>query len=303
MTVKVFRAADPNAPILNGQVGTLTTVLYQCLVTGYGITESAGWTMPFFDNLENSVFRPGLPNNGFHLRLNDKITSYSNYAVMAGYLNMTDLNAGSDATPSATVNSLGVGIRKSTISSSLARDWTIIANHRFIYLIINTDGSSNYNKAECFCFGQFDSFKDGDLYNCLISGRNPTDYNNSLESDLFSLSKPTNESISDSHLMRSYTQLGSSVIFGKHFDTSKKLLPFPNTVDGNLFLSPVYIHEPQANSVRGKFPGLWNVCHNKDFFNHGDTFSGNGLLNGKTFMIIKVKNAAFAIEISDTWDL
>jgi hypothetical protein len=45
MTVRVYRSTDASAPVLTGQVGSLTALLDAILVNGYGALTAAGWTI------------------------------------------------------------------------------------------------------------------------------------------------------------------------------------------------------------------------------------------------------------------
>lgn len=298
-SVNVYQASDNGALFLTGQAGKLHDILSSVLVTGYGSKPSAGWTNPYFDSSYNSVFKSEQVGNEFYLRINDGNTGNENVMLMAGFSEMTGLNSGIDQTPSVIPNPYGVGVLKSITKDSAARGWMIVANYKFFYLFINHNSSSNFESAEGYCFGEFISFREMDYYNLFISGRSGSDYTNT--SDFFGRYCATNEFLPNHHLMRSYTQVGSSILCGKHSDTSKNMLPFPNPVDGNLFLSPVFVTEPTLNCVRGRLPGLWHVCHSGSYFNHGDTFNGNGTMAGRTFIIAKVNGRTYAVETSDTW--
>jgi hypothetical protein len=45
MTVRVYRSTDASAPVLTGQVGSLTALLDAVLVNGYGALTAAGWSI------------------------------------------------------------------------------------------------------------------------------------------------------------------------------------------------------------------------------------------------------------------
>ena len=47
MTVTVYLSTDASAPTLDGNVGSLITVLDAVLVNGYGAKAAAGWTKAF----------------------------------------------------------------------------------------------------------------------------------------------------------------------------------------------------------------------------------------------------------------
>ena len=302
MSVCTFRSIDYGAPVLKGEFGCLFDVLNTCLVTGYAANGGAGWTNPYFDTQDNNVLKSGLPGNGFCLRIADQYTDHANFGVIAGFSSMTGLNAGEDCTPTVLQSLYGVGVCKSFTVGSAIRDWLVIANQRFFYLFICGSNTADFSTTEGYCFGEFDSFKSADAFNCIITGREPTNFSVGSDYSYFATSGSTISFINNHWLMRSYTQIGTAVPCGQHYDISKALLPFPNPVDGNLYLSPVFITEPNMNCVRGKFPGLWAICHNKSYFNHGDTFTGNSVLTGKTFMVVRVYGNVFALETSDTWD-
>lgn len=300
MTVNCYRSTDAGSPVLTGQQGSLEALLLSCLVSGYNLKSPAGWSNPYFNAFNNSVFKAGVGGNEFYFRLTDDYLNHENIALISGFASMSDLDTGTERTPSITQSAYGVGILKSDSIDATGRGWIVLANHKIVYLFINHSSSSDFVDAEGFCFGEFNSFKSGDLFNCIVTGRDPTDYTIANTTNFGSYSA-INTSIAYNYLMRSYTGVGTSIACGKHADTSKNGLPFPNLVDGNLFLAPVYVHESGSQAVRGILPGLWHICHPASYFNTGDTFSGNGTLLGKEFLIVKVKNRVFALEISDTW--
>jgi hypothetical protein len=299
MSVHTFTASDTGALFLTGEAGSLHNILLSSLVTGYGSKQPAGWLNPYTDSAFNSVLKAAPLGNEFYLRINDSNYSHENIMLMSGFSSMTDLNSGENATPSAISKPLGIGVLKSKTKDTTARGWIIIANHKFAYLFIDHNGG-DFNAAEGYCFGEFISLRQSDAFNFLVTGRDAEDYSNFVSSSFASFSL-TDVSVPNHYLMRSYTQIGSSIACGKHSDTSKDKLPFPNPVDGNLIMSSVFITEPASNCIRGRLPGLWNVCHDAAYFNTGDTFNGNGALYGRTFMIVKVNTRVYAIETSDTW--
>ena len=302
MSVYCYRSTDAGSPVLTGEVGSLEALLISCLVTGYNLKTPAGWTNPYFDAFSNSAFKAGVGGNEFYVRIADDVDSHANLAYLSGFATMTDIDTGTERTPSVTQNAYGVSILKSATQDATGRGWIILASHQMVYMFINHSSSSDYTEAEGFCFGEFKSFKDLDTDNFIIAGRDPLDYTTS-NTDKFGTFTSVDTAIDYNYLMKSYTSIGSSVACGKHADTSKDGLPFPNLVDGNLFLAPVFVHESGNLSVRGVLPGLWHICHPASYFTTGDTFTGNGALAGKEFLIVKVKGRAFALETSDTWDI
>ena len=43
----IFKSTDSGAPVLDGQAGSLVTLLDACLVTGYGSKTALGWAKAF----------------------------------------------------------------------------------------------------------------------------------------------------------------------------------------------------------------------------------------------------------------
>ncbi len=113
---------------------------------------------------------------------------------------------------------------------------------------------------------------------------------------------------------------GSSIQVGKNFDTGKGCvghggstcwfvhpmlgwLPAPNPTDNSYYLSPVNIIEPNASLIRGRWRGIYQVCHQSNNFTDGQIFQGSGDYAGKSFMIVKNIGSLggfCAVEISPT---
>ena len=92
MTVRVFTDADPGAPQLIGQNGSLIAMLRACLIDGYGDTDPVGgWTVPFEDQpTSRAVFRqPVARSSGRYLYIDDGIASK---ADVQAYDEVTDID-------------------------------------------------------------------------------------------------------------------------------------------------------------------------------------------------------------------
>ena len=76
----------------------------------------------------------------------------------------------------------------------------------------------------------------------------------------------------------------------------------PNAIDNSYYMSPIWIGEPSAYSIRGRMRGMYQVCHPIASFYDGQIFGGSGDYAGKTFQIVKggLSNGFVAIEISAT---
>lgn len=91
--VKVYKWDDIGAPVLDKTAGCMMAIFKECLVTGYGTKDGAGWTMPFGDaEAEVKVLRPEVgPHTDFYLRLSADTGTELAAQV---YLNMTDTSTG-----------------------------------------------------------------------------------------------------------------------------------------------------------------------------------------------------------------
>jgi len=64
-------------------------------------------------------------------------------------------------------------------------------------------------------------------------------------------------------------------------------LTSPNPTDNNLYLSYLWVVDPSNSSLRGKYRGIYQLCHNPSNFVDGQPIVGSGTFAGKTFLIIK----------------
>lgn len=310
MAVTVYKSTDSLAPILTGLAGTLIDVLDACLVNGYGATAAAGWTKPF-TGTNKAVYRQGTGSSQLYLRLDD---TNSIFTMSTGYETMSSVDVGTGPFPNTkSVIPNGVFWNKSNIGTSASRAWMVIANERAFYLWINTSNQATpFGLANLYFFGDIKSYKTVDAYKVLIEGSTSS----TGISNMYLLN--TTGQVLDGHYMpRPYTQLGSVTAsngVGKHTDTQRcgsfigqGTLAYPDPINSNLILSPIWIHEITGNSsIRGILPGGWAPGHTMPL-THEDTFSGTGNLAGKTFVVVNnayntnTNYSQIMIETSDTW--
>lgn len=120
-----------------------------------------------------------------------------------------------------------------------------------------------------------------------------------------------------SYIARTIGGGGISVNNGVGWDTSKSLwywgassntynlvvmmdgtLTTPNSADNALYIDPVFVSEPVGSAtlafLRGRYRGIWHLCHAGANFTDGQVISGAGDYAGRTFMVIKgIGEAAF----------
>jgi hypothetical protein len=170
-----------------------------------------------------------------------------------------------------------------------------------------------------YVFGQFISYKPGDVYNNIITSSTSATVNYSNLNVWTALQSSVANNGTNLWLDRTYTQLGASVLAGVHSDTVKLRggvnsngsavgIMYPNGPDNGLYVAPVWVHEALTTPIlRGIVPGMWAILHSQ-VLTHGDTWSGTGDLSGKTFEVVDFTNTSnarcsWAIETSDTWGI
>jgi hypothetical protein len=263
----------------------------------------AGWSQPFVSG-NTAVYRAG-SGNRHYLRVDDTGTTL---ARIVAYESMTDVNTGTSAFPTAVQFSGGLYWPKSsTADSSNMRDFVMIADETYFFIVMNPDSTGLTGQP--VAFGEIESFKPGDAYHSVILGGGT---NNPISSSSFSVPQTalTTGGIG-SYMARSHTQVGGSVVLGKHIDAVKgsnssiggsgNSMVYPSGMDGGLWLTPIWIHESVAGLPRGLFPGVWAPLHNRPFSN-GDNFDGVGNLAGKRFVVANIYNGGqLHLEYSNTW--
>lgn len=296
-----YSGIDTDAPLLLPTVGSLGTLLATVLNSGYTGRPAAGWAIPYNDNYERIVFQNGAGSRQRYFQILDNNATEPNLASLYGFESMSAVNVGTGKFPLDTqiVSPAYSSVVKNNSTTVSARNWTIFANDKICFLAINSLADTTWVGGCLYIFGDFVSLNSNDLYNSLIIGR-ATSSALTNSNDAAAKTCVISQTLDAHHAIRSYTQIGGSIRIGKHGDDYKNGVAFPNSVDGSLIMSRVWITEA-SGVVRGYIPGLWRPCSSYTFFTHGDTFAGSGALAGKTFEIVKVYQGALIIETSDTW--
>lgn len=329
----IYRSTDTGAPTFYGTTGSYVMLLDACLVNGYGTQPGAGWKKPF----ANTSSVPTAVNatcggwqqptgSGFYVFINDGAPNATSLyrecwatgweslvAASASVSNTVGSGSGQFPLPGQSLTTGHVVIRKSTTSdSSSIRQWIVVADSSSFYSFIQPNDLTSTTYFG-FGFGDIYSFKNSnttgnDAYKCIILGRN-AENTNVASSDGFDTLSAIGTITVSSFMARSYTQLSSSITIGKHGDGVKGStttflgnIPFPNSVDNALYVSPIWVCENATSIVRGQLRGLYQVLHPITNFVDGQTFNGALDYNGKTFMIIKQTpaNGIYGIETSNT---
>lgn len=321
MPVTVYTNTDAGAPaaIVNAG-GSLITILDACLVNGYGSKAGAGWTKEF-SGTNVAVYKQGAGSNGMCVRVDD---ANGPIARIRGFGVVTDVNTGTGPFPTDSQISGGGYLFKHNTGAG-SRNWYVIANEKAFYFWTLYDTTTSGASAGLTFFGDIKGLMAADNFNTmLMSGWSNGSKNNSISSspgDYAGAFSPLNVNIPGHFIARSYTQLGGSVAVGKRSESHRfnysrygtissyalnwlsemQAATVPSLVDGALYLSPMVVHEGAPKEDRGYLPGLWHVDHIPSF-GVGDTFDvTEGYHAGKSFVILPVYGACFALETTNTW--
>lgn len=166
MTVRLYKSTDASAPVLDGQSGSLLTVLDAILVNGYGSKTAAGWTIEY-TAAGKRVYRmaTGGGRTGFRMRVLDdaSLTGGARDAVVRGAESASDVDTLVDPFPTvALVANSSCIWRKSPNASSTAIAWTALASDNWIWFFPNLTGTGSGS-------GQCPGYFFGDIYARLAS--------------------------------------------------------------------------------------------------------------------------------------
>jgi hypothetical protein len=266
-----------------------------------------GWTRAY-SGTNLAAYRQGTGSNGFLLRIDDTGT-VDGRAI--GYESMSDVNTGVAGFPTNGQVSGGLYWPKSSTASAAARNWVAVGSEKLLHFHCNHNNDGTSLTGVLCSFGDIKSYKSADAYGTIIMASTAT---TGTTSNNAHLTGALNAAMGGHYIVRTYAQTGASLNFGKHTDSAKAgaaganiggnalAMAYPNGPDAGLYLSPVWISEIANKDVRGEIPGFWAPLHNKPL-THLDTFSGAGVLAGKTFLALNMYNASQAmLETSDTWN-
>jgi hypothetical protein len=318
MAVTLYRSTDGSAPTLSGTAGDLVNVLDKCLVAGYGSQTAAGWTKSF-TGTNTATFQQGSGSNSFYLHVNDSGPGAggAKEARVFGSEAASAVLTGTVLFPTAAQAANGIFVRKSAAADATTRAWRLIADSRTFYMFIDSgDGSALL----CWAFGEFYSYRPGtDNGRCLLIAR-PNENNAGISNanEVMDNQCVSQNTISGHYLARDQMGDAGGVACGKmggiDLITSGSAtnialqgnVSYKNGADSNIYLSPIrLITGANGYYIRGHLRGLWHFGHPISNAADGDTITGAGSLNGKSFQVVKPASTSggiYIIETSNTWD-
>lgn len=304
----LYRWDDSQAPVLvGGAARSVTDILKACLVTGYGTKAPAGWTVAFEDTGLNAVvFRQG----GGQQRVY-RVVDPGGTTRVRGAENATGISTLVDPFPTvAQVGGDGLSLRRPTSGSG--HWWIVVADRRTAYWFERQATQSAWSAA---MLGDIASDLTGpDLYAAALIAGLPGTF--TIQQWLGTTSF-LDQTVTAHYIARGEDGTTKSVNVGAHAwikylstGTFHGTQVYPHKADGKLHISPIWIHEPATKRPRGRLRGLWAFLHLPGALADQTSFTGAGMLAGKTFLALRdvvTDNqptntpGCWVVEISETW--
>lgn len=302
-TVSQFAGATPAG--LNGQKRILSITTNSVTFDATGIADgtatgtitnkvaAAGWQELFAGTVTNVLcVKPTVPEaTGCVLRIDD--TGTTNARVRA-YEAMTDAATGVGPTPLESQLAGGLYWPKSSVASTLARTWYLVADERGFYMAVAPAGSDRYT---LLYGGDIASLKSGDAYGYLLTGNQSDQANASTVPD-GCCGYSGRSARGGAYLVRAHTAIGQSVAaqrLGAHHNGSTadvyagtpgySIGTYPNGPNNGLMTGALELH---VMGIRGTAPGLIHPvqdCGNA--FSTGAIVDGTDDLAGRRLMAIR----------------
>lgn len=268
-----------------------------------------GWQKAF-SGVNLAAYKSGAVDaTGCLLRVDDTTTTY---ASVRGYEAMSDIDTGIGMFPTTTQLASSVW-GKSAAANSSSRQWTIVGDDRFIYLVVHPeyDGLSGYpNNRAGVAFGDLLNYKPGDAFHAMLSACNNTaaaNFTNESNGNVLHFGQDFNSDGYRFSLARSFTQVGGSIRAGfvgavarSGYAAGSELGVYPNPGDNSLLLSKLkLVLEVGTRAVRGEMPGFF-TCLQVRPLTHGLLL--DDVVPGKTLMVIGTATS-YGGEASARWML
>lgn len=320
MPVTVYQSTDASAPVLNGNAGSLCTVLDACLVNGYGVKAAAGWAIAF-TAASKRIYRAPSGALRPYIRVDDTAPraapfNNANEARVMASEAATGIDVQTGKFP-PTGN--GVIMLKDNGAVVTSRPWIVIADDRTVYMWVQS-GDFGMGWAS-MCFGEYFSLQAAsDVWNGILIG-NPVETIAATPiqvatNEKLPLLSALGATLTGHYVARAPDGFGPQATIyqvGKHGAGQHSqavlagLLAYPNRADNGLYLAQVHIHDAISNLayIRGRLRGFWHCLHPAATLKHGDTWNGTGALAGKSFMAIGPTpgfDGMFVMETSNTWE-
>lgn len=282
LTPKMYSSTDPGAPLLSGQPGALAILLDALLVDGYGSGSDQkagmGWSRAFSGTNVRVYRNSPLTGSGCYLRVDD---TAQRSALLRMYATMSDIDTGTDATPTVGVKAMGCRWEKSLVATAGARQWFAVGTEKIFYLFIDTGdqfGTFGSQAMHPHYAGDMSSLKPGDRHNFVLSYKGSDGEGSSAIGYSLRIypgwgNTPSGDSSTCCFIGRNMTAMPGSVPAyitttaqpsGGAMGSSTALPSYPYTANSGLLYAAVEVLEGPYKP-RGFLPGLFAPLHRKPF--------------------------------------
>lgn len=250
----------------------------------------ANWTIEY-TGTNKRVYRP--PSGHQHrLRIADDGTGSAQYARAYWAESFSDVDTGTNLAPTAAQLSGGIYIYKSDAASSATRAWVIQYSETYLHLLIDARNQST-NFHSTWMGDLATSYRPSEGYGTYIVGNSTAALSANVNQPGLHVRDFTASASAGHYLLRPYTQVAGAVNVNKRTNGDITLTvigggggsgyTYPAPMDSGIHIAPIVWNE--SVGARGVMGGIWAPLHNRPAA-HLDTFSGAGVLAGKTFMIV-----------------
>lgn len=251
-----------------------------------------GFTNAFATDSNVAVFRSAnsSASNQAYLRVDDSQTYFAKVWTAES---MSSISAGTGIAPGTTPWNTFVHTwswYKSLTADSVERDWVLIGNDKTFFFLPIAGGSGVLQKV-IYGFGDFSSYKTGDLYRTFLFAEPQTATSNSWtystqENDSYNIFSGAGSG--GQQIARNATEtVGPTTCFKVTLGTTATPrsgavtgLNFPSLANNGINFFPTYLMD--ANCLRGSLPGLYSILNNSPFNDRNWITS----VSGRTFIIL-----------------
>lgn len=262
-----------------------------------------GWVKQFSGVNKAMYKRSDVTASGALLRIEDIGADGGVNAIAFSVEGATDVDTFDRRVPLATQLALGYRWSKGTANAT-AKQWTLIGDNKLLYLVTQSAAvthpfsSLNDYTSGIYCFGDFESHKPGDAYNCFLSGETSNSGGGGTGFSAQQIGGGTSLSISNTFsitLQRGFSQLGdpvSTALFGLSRTPSGGTgqFVFPSPVNSGYLLNPKSLFletVPGGIDARGYVPGYVEVL-GQNCINHHEILPAVVDLPGRKVIGLRV---------------
>ena len=279
-----------------GSLGAISgTIVYQ--------KAPLGWTSPY-TGTNAAVYRPGAGNQRYLQVIDNAATAgLGKEAQIMGFETMSAYNVGTNQFPTVAQLATGLCARKSTTADTVQRAWTLYGDDKTLYLFMNDSGT--VTSTNSIGFGDFLSYKSGDVWNTFIAGGSAMNTPNPVSGLMIGCALSMTAGSAGFYVARAYPQTGTAISCNVMGPVGNAAtigntggIAYPNQCDSGLYVGPVMLMEPAGGTqtIRGRMRGMFGPIHNAPLV-HNDTAINVAGLSGITLTCVQAHSSGTAGQV------